>query len=504
MKIEILRCSALMIPLLLTAGAPDPAQAQAQPRGATQAETQAAAQPRSAAAPAYLGVRDVAHGTVRPHSYTSQALGTDREFLVYTPPGYGSGSERYPVLYLLHGAGGNERTWTERGLAHVIIDNLIADGKLEPLLVVMPFGYASAREPGSPRGDAAENRRQREGFARDFIGDVIPLIESNYRVVSDREHRAIAGLSLGGAQALAIGLSHTEYFSRVAGFSSAMGAANRVEFGGVDFDQVLADAEQINDRLELLWVGCGIDDTLFDSNKAFSEQLTALGIEHQFRITQGAHTMPVWQRYLFEVAPLLFPREAASERPALNLSLSGNRFPPLAYDALDDAQKDMLHSVLAGPRNALGGPFNVLLRAPEMGDLTQKLGAYARFGSSLSATLREMAIIMTASHWKAEFEWYAHKNAALAAGLESAIVDSIAAGRRPRRMQASEAALYDFGYELLNDHAVSDATFEAAVAAIGERGVVDIIGTMGYYTIVSMLLNVDQHPLPAGVEPEFR
>ena len=259
--------------------------------------------------PAYLEIRDVPHGTLDERTYTSRALGTERRIVVYTPPGYGSSAARYPVLYLLHGAGGDERTWTERGMAHVILDNLIADGKLEPLVVVMPFGFASPREPGAPRGDAAENKRQRDGFARDFLEDVIPLVEATHRVHADREHRAIAGLSLGGAQALALGLSHTDLFSRIAAFSSAMGAATNPDLGGVDFAAVLADSGEINRRLALLWIGCGIEDTLFDSNRAFSEQLTELGIEHVFRVTQGAHTFPVWQRYLYEVAPLLFPTE---------------------------------------------------------------------------------------------------------------------------------------------------------------------------------------------------
>ena len=256
--------------------------------------------------PAYLEVRDVPHGTVQTVAYHSSALDSDREMVVYTPPGYENSSDRYPVLYLLHGAGSIQTSWTERGQAHVILDNLIADGAMDPLVVVMPFGYASQREPGAGRGDAAENKMQREGFQRDLLEDVIPLVDSRYRVFADRDHRAIAGLSLGGGQSLAIGLSHTELFSRVAGFSSAMGAGNNPETGGVDFDRVLDDAATINERLEFLWVGCGFEDTLFESNKAFSGQLTAHGVEHVFRATEGAHTYPVWQRYLYEVAPQLF------------------------------------------------------------------------------------------------------------------------------------------------------------------------------------------------------
>jgi enterochelin esterase family protein len=258
------------------------------------------------AAPAYLQVRNVPHGVVEPVAYRSKALGTDRKMMVYTPPGYERSTAKYPVLYLLHGAGSDETSWTARGQAHVILDNLIADGKLKPLIVVMPFGYAVQRTAGA-RGDGVENKMQREGFTKDFIQDVIPMIDAKYRVFADRDHRAIAGLSLGGAQSLAIGLSHLELFSRVAGFSSAMGAANNPATGGVDFEQVLADGARINSQLKLLWVGCGTEDTLFDSNRAFSEQLSKHKVEHTFRVTGGAHTFAVWQRYLNEVAPMLFP-----------------------------------------------------------------------------------------------------------------------------------------------------------------------------------------------------
>lgn len=258
------------------------------------------------ASPAYLQVRNVPHGVVESVAYKSKALETDRKMMVYTPPGYERSTAKYPVLYLLHGAGSDETSWTARGQAHVILDNLIADGKLKPLIVVMPFGFAVQRAAGA-RGDGAENKMQREGFTQDFLQDVIPTIDVRYRVIADRDHRAIAGLSLGGAQSLAIGLSHVELFSRVAGFSSAMGAANNPATGGVDFEQVLADGARINSQLKLLWVGCGTEDTLFDSNRAFSEQLSKHKVEHTFRVTGGAHTYAVWQRYLNEVVPMLFP-----------------------------------------------------------------------------------------------------------------------------------------------------------------------------------------------------
>jgi 4-carboxymuconolactone decarboxylase len=199
------------------------------------------------------------------------------------------------------------------------------------------------------------------------------------------------------------------------------------------------------------------------------------------------------------LALFLSPMLAAAQAPELNLD--GNRFEPLEWSDLDGAQRRMVANILDGPRTALGGPFNVMLRAPELGDLAQELGAYARFNSSLPDALREMAISMTAAHWQSEFEWNAHSNAARNFGLDSGIVDAIAAGRRPRSMDAEQTALYEFVDELLNEHRVSDDTFNAAVASFGERGVVDVIGTVGYYAMVSMFLNVDEYPLPDGVEP---
>ncbi|HEX7080419.1 MAG TPA: alpha/beta hydrolase-fold protein [Gammaproteobacteria bacterium] len=262
--------------------------------------------PQQTATPAYLETRDVAHGAVQTFNYHSESLDREREVVVYMPPGYESGSERYPVLYLLHGAGGDERTWIDRQQANVILDNSIADGRLEPLVVVMPYGYTRRLPEGQRRRGAAAYKTDMEEFAVDFIEDLIPQVESRYRVLADAEHRAIAGLSMGGGQSLAIGLSHPEMFTAVAGFSSAMQIANNPDWGGVDMEAVLANDETINEHLDLLWVGCGTEDGLFDANKAFSEQLTEHGVEHTFRVTLGGHTAEVWSRYLYEVAPQLF------------------------------------------------------------------------------------------------------------------------------------------------------------------------------------------------------
>jgi enterochelin esterase family protein len=258
------------------------------------------------AAPMFYDMRPVPHGGVDQRWYTSKTTGLVRRVFVYTPPGYGRSNDRYPVLYLLHGAGGDESGWTTNGRANLILDNLIAGGKLKPLVVVMPYGYAYP--PTSPLAEGPDAmKRQRDHFSRDLVDELIPYVQSNYRVHTGREQRAIAGLSLGGGQALGIGLSHQDLFSRVAAFSPAIGAVTSPQAGGLDFKPLLADAKKVNDRLALLWVGCGTDDTLFKSNTEFAAMLEAGGIRHTFRATEGAHTWHVWRRYLNEVAPLLFP-----------------------------------------------------------------------------------------------------------------------------------------------------------------------------------------------------
>jgi 4-carboxymuconolactone decarboxylase len=189
---------------------------------------------------------------------------------------------------------------------------------------------------------------------------------------------------------------------------------------------------------------------------------------------------------------------------APDLHLRGDRFAPLTYDKMTPEQKTLTDHLLSGERHGTDGPFNVLLRSPEMGDMAQKLGAQIRFHSSLPDKLRELAIITTGRYWSAEYEWYAHKRLAAQAGVSQATVDSIAQGKRPTSMSADEAIVYDFCAELLNTKQVSDATFAAAKTKLGERGVVDLIAVVGYYHLVSMLLNVDRYPLPQGATPELK
>ena len=187
-----------------------------------------------------------------------------------------------------------------------------------------------------------------------------------------------------------------------------------------------------------------------------------------------------------------------------NLGLVGDRFKPLTWDQMTPEQRTMTTNVLTGPRRGLGGPFNVLLRSPEMGDYAQKLGEYARFRPAVPAKLRELAIIVTARHWTAHYEWYAHRRAAAQEGVKEDIITAIANRKRPVGMQPDEEVVYNFANELLETKQVSDAAFKAVVDRFGEKGAVDIIGVMGYYQMVSMLLNVDRYPLPAGTQPELK
>ena len=202
---------------------------------------------------------------------------------------------------------------------------------------------------------------------------------------------------------------------------------------------------------------------------------------------------------------LLAQAPATQTRPDPKaIKFQGDRFKPLTWDEMTAAQRTMVEHLVAGPRAGANGPFNVLLRSPEMGDIAQQFGASMRFNQAMPRKLNEMAIIITARYWTAQYEWYAHKRAALQAGLNPAIVDAIQNGRKPAGMQKDEEAVYTFCTELLNTKHVSDATFQVAKDLVGEKGVVDLMGVMSWYQMVSMLLNVDRYPLPDGVQPELR
>jgi enterochelin esterase family protein len=248
--------------------------------------------------PLFYEAQAVPHGTVAIRWYPSKAVNGVRRAYVYTPPNYDRGTSRLPVLYLLHGADGDDSAWTAFGRANHILDNLLAEKKMTPMVVVMPFGYAYP-----PAGGMAGDR-QRADFEKDLLQDLIPFVQTNYRVHTDRANRALVGLSMGGGQALMIGLRHVDLFSRVASFSGAVPRGAAAE----PFHAVLADAKKLNGSLKLLWLGCGTEDSLFGPNQEFSDLLRQHGVTHTFRETGGAHTWSIWRKYLAEVAPLLFPQ----------------------------------------------------------------------------------------------------------------------------------------------------------------------------------------------------
>jgi enterochelin esterase family protein len=243
--------------------------------------------------PRFFDVKPVPHGKVDIRYYDSKTTGQTRRVHIYTPPSYDKLS-RLPVLYLLHGADGEDSAWTAFGRAHVILDNLIAEKKIQPMVVVMPNGYAY----GWDSGVAAD--KQQTDFQSDLVGDLIPFVQANYRVSTNRKHRALAGLSRGGGQTLSIGLRNLSVFSRLGVFSA--GSNNPQEA----FKDVAANTQKVNEQLDLLWLGCGTDDFAMPGARRMAEFLTGSRIKHTFRSTAGEHTWIVWRRYLQELAPLLW------------------------------------------------------------------------------------------------------------------------------------------------------------------------------------------------------
>jgi 4-carboxymuconolactone decarboxylase len=189
-----------------------------------------------------------------------------------------------------------------------------------------------------------------------------------------------------------------------------------------------------------------------------------------------------------------------SETPATD----GRRFSVLTEATMTPRQREAYQGIVSGPRKGAAGPFNALLQSPDVADRVQRVGEYVRFQTSIPAALNEMAILITGRFWGAQYEFWAHRRLARTAGLADAIIDAIAAGRRPAAMSDDERTVYDFCTELFRDKSVSDTAFTAVRNRFGEPGVIDLIAASGYYSIVSMVLNVDRHPLPAGEQPPLK
>jgi enterochelin esterase family protein len=247
--------------------------------------------------PAPWDFQDIPHGVVHQHSYVSRALGRPREMVVYTPPGYSPAArDPYPLLVLQHGSGDNHATWVAHGKAHWILDHLIAAKKARPMVVVMLDGH-----PFTP-GELRAAPRREEAFAafrRELLEDALPLVESKYIVARDAAHRAIAGLSMGGGQSLMIGLGDAEKFGWVASFSGATPQESAE-------DALVATAAANATGRRLLWIACGRGDFLLTRNEVFVAKLKAAGVPHEWHLTAGGHTWPVWRGYLVEFLPRLF------------------------------------------------------------------------------------------------------------------------------------------------------------------------------------------------------
>jgi enterochelin esterase family protein len=242
--------------------------------------------------------RDVPHGTVTIHWYDSKATGACRRVHVYAPPGYQQETaKRFPVLYLLHGSGDNDSHWALLGRANVIADNLLADGRALPMIIVMPDGHVSDRARQRDKGDRS---RGRGPFEKDLLESVLPLVEANYRVLADAEHRGIVGLSMGGGQSIGVGLGHLDQFAWVGAFSAAVSGDDPV------LAKLRDNPAAANQKLKLLWIAIGKDDFLRARNQDFLKALDELKIRHAYQETAGGHAWGVWRGYLADFLPLLF------------------------------------------------------------------------------------------------------------------------------------------------------------------------------------------------------
>lgn len=239
--------------------------------------------------------KDVPHGKLEMVSYDSKSVGTTRKMNVYTPPGY-SAEKKYPVLYLLHGIGGDETEWQRFAHPNFVLDNLIAEGKATPMIVVMPNGRAQKNDRAE--GNVFASAPAFAAFEKDLLEDVIPAIESKYSVRADREHRALAGLSMGGGQTLNIGLAHLDTFAWIGGFSSAPNTKPPAD--------LVADPEAAKKQLKLLWVACGSKDNLLRISQGVHAYLKEKGVPHVWHVDGHAHDATEWRNNLYNFAQKLF------------------------------------------------------------------------------------------------------------------------------------------------------------------------------------------------------
>ena len=249
--------------------------------------------------------QDIPHGQLEMVTYESKSVGTTRKMQVYTPPGY-SKDKKYPVLYLLHGIGGDETEWQRFAKPNVVLDNLIADGKAEPMIIVMPNGRAQKNDRAE--GNVFASAPAFAAFEQDLLNDVIPAIESRYSVESDREHRAIAGLSMGGGQSLNFGLAHLDTFAWVGGFSSAPNTKPA--------NELVPDPADAKAKLKLLFLSCGNKDGLIRVSQGVHAYLKENDIPHVWHVDGNAHDPTHWKNSLYYFAQRIFRSQPLPETAA--------------------------------------------------------------------------------------------------------------------------------------------------------------------------------------------
>lgn len=262
------------------------------------------------AQPGFDKVRDgIAHGSLDTISYTSKTVGTKRKALLYTPPGF-SKSKKYPVLYLLHGIGGDQKEWLNGGSPQVILDNLYADGKIEPMIVVMPNGRAMKDDRAVGNVFDSVKVQAFATFEKDLLKDLVPYIEKTYPVLKDRESRAIAGLSMGGGQSLNFGLGNLDKFAWIGGFSSAPNTKQP--------EQLVPDAAKAKQQLKLLFISCGESDGLITFSKRTHDYLEKNNVPHIYYIEPGVHDFKIWKNGLYMFSQLLFKPVDVNTFPKYN------------------------------------------------------------------------------------------------------------------------------------------------------------------------------------------
>ena len=278
-------------------------------------------------------------GKLETITYNSKSIGVDRKAVVYTPPNYDA-SQKYPVLYLMHGIGGNETHWTSLCAANKILDNLIADKKAVPMIIVMPNGRATAEPPSS---NFMSDFNYYAFFEKDLLQDLMPYIESHYSVKTDRDHRALTGLSMGGGQGLNFGINNIDKFAWVGGFSSAPNIQPP--------DVLVPKIQQAKDKLSLLWIGCGDKDNLITGSWNLHQGLVKAKIDHVWYVDSGVHEVPVWNNNLYLMVQMLFkPVGSVTPPPSIG---NYNGEPVSGFGGMGGGRG------MVGGRGMMGGGANV-------------------------------------------------------------------------------------------------------------------------------------------------